>query len=48
MDRQAKKLQSVREDGRLGEESFVEGEEADKEVRDLFLGKNKQQFSFAQ
>jgi len=31
MDRQAKKLQSVREDGRLGEESFVEGEEADKE-----------------
>ena len=41
MDRQAKKLQTVRDEGRFGEESFPEAsdeEEEDKEVRDIFIG----------
>ena len=39
MDRQARKLQAVRDEGRYGDEP--EGsEEEDKEVRDIFLGES--------
>ena len=39
MDRQAKKLQSVRDEGRFGEEPFNENsDEEDKEVREIFIG----------
>ncbi len=44
MDRQARKLQAVRAEGRYGEEAEPseeeEEEEEDKEVRDIFLGEN--------
>jgi hypothetical protein len=41
MDRQARKLQAVRDEGRYGEDA-EEGseEEGDKEVRDIFLGES--------
>jgi hypothetical protein len=49
MDRQARKLQAVREEGRYGEEAEgaseeEEEEEEDKEVRDIFLGENWELF----
>ena len=45
MDRQARKLQTVRDEGRYGEEA--EGsEEEDKEVRAIFLGETRYFFFF--
>ena len=39
MDRQAKKLQSVRDEGRFGDEPFNENsDEEDKEGREIFIG----------
>jgi len=38
MDRQARKLQAVRDEGRYGDEPEGSEEEEDKEVSDIFLG----------
>jgi hypothetical protein len=40
MDRQARKLQAVREEGRYGDEAEGSEAEEDKEVRDIFLGES--------
>ena len=47
MDRQAKKLQSVRDEGKFGEENFPDPsdeEEIEKEVRDIFIGETETTF----
>ena len=49
MDRHAKKLQSVRDEGKFGDENFPDPsdeEDTEKEVRDIFIGEMEEEVFF--
>ena len=49
MDRHAKKLQSVRDEGKFGDENFPDPsdeEDTEKEVRDIFIGEMEEDAFF--